>query len=254
MLLLLCLVLGTASAAPMQAGGIPFEFCYTWEHGNSTGLDANDLHVRLKGVQQISAAYTGPGNPFGAPTLSQYVPGLDSYSLEFTGATVFAGELARTGVCTQRGAMLRLGPGATTPPVFWSDSGAALTPAPLFLGLTWRRDAGGLVVDLHNDQSAPLVIWSLNVLETPVALPLEDLDAGAAAGLNLVAVLTDDVVTLAPGATQSFAVPAAASASLAQGYALVVEAQASAEDDLGNTLHLLAQGQGTTLYLPVIRR
>ncbi|MGE5603361.1 MAG: hypothetical protein ACM30E_09935 [Nitrososphaerales archaeon] len=245
------------SAAPQQqfGGSLVGSFCYSWDFLNNTTQDADDLHISLRGVRQVSDVYLGADNPFGEPApTSGYDAPSDTYRLDFAGGPALDATAAHIGICTDRPVLRLSGPGAT-PPFYFTSAAAALEPAPLFLGVTWRLSQGQLHVDIHNDQQVPLLLWSLNLFQAEQPLAIDDLNADTFTILPQVAELAPDVITLQPGTTQTFDVPADALSGIAAGQGLLLAAEFSTEDDPGNLGHLYAQliaPQNT--YLPVIFR
>ncbi len=246
---------GAPDANALAAG--PPAYCYSWEFLNNTGQDADGLHIRLQGVQAVTAAYEGPGNPFGLPLGSSgYDTGLDAYRLEFGGGPALDGDMVHLGACTDR-PVLRLGTAAApTPPFHWSSDDRVLQPAPLFLGAGWLWAAPGqLRVRVTNDTAAALVLWSFDLLAADGPLNLGDLDGDALASLQVVAMLAPDPLVLPAGAAQSFDVSAEALGPLTPGRALLLQADFSAEEDLGNGGALYAQLLlPRHIYLPLILR
>lgn len=259
------LVLLLGAAGVLSAGALdanaraagPPAYCYGWEFLNNTGQDADGLHIRLEGVHAITAAYEGPGNPFGLPLASSgYDAGLDAYRLEFGGGPALDGDMVHLGACTGR-PVLRLGTAAaSTPPFYWSAGGRVLQPAPLFLGAGWLWTAPGqLRIRVTNDMAAPLVLWSLDLLAADGPLDLGDLNGDALAALPVVAVLAPDPLVLPAGTAQSFDVAAEALGPLTPGRALLLQADFSAEEDLGDGGAVYAQMLlPQHIYLPLILR
>lgn len=231
-------------------------YCYGWGFLNNSGQDADDLHVLLQGVRDITTVYQGLDNPFGAalPT-SGYDAGLGAYRLDFGDGTALNGVSTHIGACTGQ-PMLRLAAGGATPPFYWTAGGAQLQPDPLFLGVSWGGSPrSGLTITLHNDTAQTLVLWSLDLLAAEAPLPLDDLGEVALATLPGIAQLAPDVVTLAPSTSQSFAVSAAELAQAPSGGALVLQGMFSTEEDVGDTGAVYAQlFLPGPIYLPLIQR
>ena len=125
---------GVCNAAAI--GNDPDRYCYTWQVFNGTGQDANDLHVRLQSMVNVSQVYTGSYNTFGpADSSSGYDSAADVYKLNFSNATVAAAETMLVGLCSDHGTLAL---GASNPPaLYWSADGVPLDPAPLFIGVDW---------------------------------------------------------------------------------------------------------------------
>jgi hypothetical protein len=243
-------------AAPLAQPqmGQPVSFCYAWDFTNDTGVDADDLHVRLQGVHAVTEVYAGADNPFGAPTAaSGYDSALDAYHLEFTGATVAPGERVRLGVCTVTPYLL-LGMKPAAPlPFYWSVQGSVQQPAPLFVGLSMSSSAGGGVrLGVHNSHATPLVLWSLDLLATGQPFTLEDLNGTSLSGLPVGAMLVADPITIPAGGVQYFDIPPAG--SLAAGGTWLTEMTVTTEDDLANEAHIYTEAlpPPVVVYLPLI--
>ncbi len=248
--LLLAVFTGAAALPAVQAGPhvaavLPDRYCYNWDFLNNTAQDADDLHIRLKGIQHVSRVYTGPLNPFGAPDASSgYDPATDSYALNFSNGVVPNGYPVHIGVCTDRPA-LRLYSLQEGPEIAWTAGGRKLQPAPLSVDLAWQWvSQTHLRVHLYNRQDVPLLLFGLNLLDAEAPLELDDLNADGVAALPMVADLAPEVQRLPPKADSFFDVffDAQAVSFPAPDHPLVLEANLAAEDDSGNTLHLYSQG------------
>jgi hypothetical protein len=225
-------------------------YCYAWDFTNDTGEDADDLHIWLQGVRQVTEVYAGSENPFGLPTAgSGYNAGLNAYHLEFTGGPAFAGDTVRLGVCTAA-PTLRLSATDTTPPFYWSAQGRVLQPAPLFAGLSWEwHTDGSLRLSVHNAGTAPLVLWSLDVLTAEQPLALDDLNDANLSGLAVAAALVTEPITITAGGAHVFDIAAAA---LFGGGAWLAELTITDEDDLAHEAHLFSQAvpPSAVIYMP----
>lgn len=240
---------GARQAEPATA--LPAGYCYAWDFANDTGQDADDLHVYLQGVRQITEVYAGGDNPFGPPAAtSGYDAALNAYRLEFTGGPVPAGDVVRLGICTSAPA-LQLDASATTPPFYWSLQGGVLKPAPLFVGLSWEWQAGGLRLTVRNPGTTARVLWSLDLLAADAAFALDDLTGDNLSTLPVLGLLVDDPVVIPAGGSQSFDV--ASDALSGDAGAWLVSLAVSAEDDLDNVAHLYSQATLPTgvIYLPL---
>jgi hypothetical protein len=248
-------------------------YCYNWDFLNNTGQDANDLHIRLNGIQSISNVYTGVLNPFGAPDASSgYDAGAGVYKLNFSNGTVLNGDMAHIGLCTNQPVlMLPQGPGV--PPFTWTLNGQTLSPDPLFAGLAWNWiSRTHLRVQLSSDRHVSMTLMALNLLDAGNALELDDLNGNVVGQLQLVSNLAPDPVPLAPGTSSFFdvflvlshagpsqhvaGVPMDSAALLEPNHPYVLEAVLEAEDDSGNTIHLYSQALSPlqAVYLPIARK
>ena len=259
-------------AYAMRLASTPPPNCYTWGFLNNTDQDANDLHLRMTGVVNLTSVYTGTMNPFGLPDSSGYDPITQTYHLDFSNATAGTGEQVMLGFCSSA-SEVHLDVPRDTPPFYWSLDGQALQPAPLFVGVKWNwQDASHVQITLENSNGITLTLMSLNLLEPGVALPLEDLSDEIAAMLPMTSELAPDVQVLAPGGSLVFDVapptalarpnftfaPAAsfAEAALQPMQPYVLQALLAAEDDPGNVVYLVSQSNSPPLFLfmPVLRR
>ncbi len=245
-----------AAPASAQVGGTAREpFCYTWDFTNSTAQEADDLHVSLRGIRQVTSVYEGSDNVFDAPLPgSHYDAGRDAYHLEYHGGPLPDATTNRIGVCASS-AVLRLTDPQQGPAFYWTVGGTSQEPAPVFVGLAWMRLAGNrLRISLYNDQGAALTIWSATLLGSPQPVVLNALGADTLTTLPAVAELAPDVVQLDPGASVSFEGPLLP-ASVGPDGALLLAVEFSKATDDGDRGRLYAQllaPQAT--YLPLILR
>jgi hypothetical protein len=158
-------------------------YCYNWDFFNTTGVPANDLHIALEGIRQLSNIYLGALNPFGPPhPNSGYDPVLDVYHLWFEGVVVQPGGLAHIGFCTDRPVVEIPGLGGL-PPFYWTRDGQPIPDRPIPIpGFDWVWHAdGSFRLGLSNGGTAPLEVvpgsLELAWLETP--LHLDEMEWGA---------------------------------------------------------------------------
>ena len=172
-----------ALAMPAAVGNDPDRYCYTWQVFNGTGQDANDLHIGLQSMVNVSQVYTGSYNTFGpADSSSGYDSAADSYKLNFSNATVAPAETMLVGLCSDHGT-LALGP-SNPSPLYWSADGVPLDPAPLFIGLDWNwRSPHSLHLGLVNSGNVTVTLLALNMLDPGNKLALEDLNGDVASSL-----------------------------------------------------------------------
>lgn len=242
--------------APTLAGNAPADFrppteyCYSWDFGNSTGYDATGIRLRLAGLHTIGQVYTGTLNPFGdLDPSSGYDAGTNTYRFNFDNGYASDSDRVQLGLCTDQ-SPLRLSTLASA--ATWLSGTASLSPAPLFAGIEFNwlaRDE--VTVTIVNEQAMTLTLENATALQPEALLPLDDLTSDVALQLPFVAELITEPLTLPPLAVQSFAVQLTA-----LNQPIVFEALLSAEDDPGNTVHLLAQTTvpGWQVFLPIILR
>ncbi len=239
-----------ASVSAPAAFRPPAEYCYTWGFGNNTGYDATGVRLRLAGLQSVSQVYTGTLNLFGdLDPSSGYDAGTDTYRFNFDNGIAYDVDRVQLGLCTDQ-PQLRLGNLASA--AVWLSGTASLVPAPLFAGIEFNwLDRDQVTVTIVNEQALTMTLETATALQPEVLLPLDDLTPDVAQQLPFVAELITEPLTLPPLASQAFAVQLT---SLNQ--PIVFEAHLSAEDDPGNTVHLLAQTTvpGWQVFLPVILR
>jgi hypothetical protein len=257
--LALLLLLGPPRPLQTAAAESPGRFCYAWGLLNNTGVDADGLQARFKGVQTISSVYAGSFNPFGEPLPSSgYNPKSDSYFLQFEGGLAFAGDPVTLGFCTAS-ATARAGSDAW--PVSWWEAGSPSAPAPRLVGIRWVWDGGaGALIDLYNDQSDPLTIMMANLLDPGEALALDDLTGDVVRGLPVLAELISEPLPLAGNGLVSLSYPppvsvtrSESSALLGSNQPLVLEVVALADDDPGNLTTLYIQAVAPArVYLPTL--
>ncbi len=240
----------TSSASAPPDFHPPTEYCYAWDFGNNTGYDANGVQLRLAGLQAVDQVYTGTLNPFGDPDPSSgYDAGTNTYRFNFANGFASDSDRVQLGLCANQ-SQLRLSNLASAS--VWLSGTEPLVPAPLFAGIEFdwlARDQ--VTVTLVNEQALTLTLDTAIALQPEEPLPLEDLTSDVAQQLPLEAELITEPLTLPPLASQSFAV-----SLTALNQPIVVEADLSAEDDPGNTIHLLAQTMvpGWQVFLPVVLR
>lgn len=239
----------TSANAPIDFRA-PAEYCYTWGFGNNTGYDATGINLRLDGLPSITQVYTGTLNPFGdLDPSSGYDAGTNSYRFNFDNGIVYDIDRVQLGLCTAQ-PQLRLSTLASA--ALWLSDTTPLSPPPLFAGieLNWL-DRDQVTVNIVNEQALTLTLEAFTALQPEVLLPLDDLTPDIALQLPFVAELITEPLTLPPLAAQSFAVQLTA-----LNQPIVFEAHLSAEDDPGNTVHLLAQTMvpGWQVFLPLILR
>ncbi len=245
--------LGSAQAAPQAA---PSPTCYAWDFYNNTGHDATGLVANLSGVLAISDVYTGPFNPFGAPSPSSgYDPATGVYTLIFSNGTAYAGTLARIGICTDSPIFHLAG---VSPAIYWVLQGLPLADAPLFVGMetTWFGP-NQLQVRLYNEQSTPLTLFSLTASLPPDILALDDLNDEVVSGLPLVNDAISDPLELAGGGMASFTILFnETGVTLVSGQPVILEAALSTDADPGDTITLVAEVSppAAQVYLPVVAR
>lgn len=234
-------------------------YCSNWDFRNNTGQDVNDLHVRLKSVKNVSDVYTGTLNPFGSPDgTSGYDAGTDTYRLNFSGATVFDSDQIQIGLCTDA-PLVRLG--QPSPSFYWTLTGTQVLSNPLFAGLEWNwQSRSYLRVHVVNEQNISMTLMTLNLLDAGNALTLDDLNSDVTNQLPIALEILSDPQPLAPNGDSFFDVffdvtqPPTRTALLEPNHPYVLEVTLAADDDPGNTAHLLSQGLSPLipLYLPVI--
>ncbi|HSD85576.1 MAG TPA: hypothetical protein VLG46_17070 [Anaerolineae bacterium] len=228
----------------------PAEYCYTWDFGNNTGYDATGIKLRLAGLTGISQVYTGTLNPFGElDPSSGYDAGTNSYRFNFDNGIAYDIDRVQLGLCAAQ-PQLRLSTLASA--AVWLSGTESLALAPLFAGIEFdwlARDQ--VTVTIVNEQALTLTLETATALQPEAPLPLDDLTSDVALQLPFVAELITEPLTLPPLASQSFAV----SLSVLN-QPIVFEARLSAEDDPGNTVHLLAQTMvpGWQVFLPLVLR
>jgi hypothetical protein len=251
-----------AASAPISSP--PERYCYNWDFLNNTGQDADDLHIRLQGISQVSAVYTGTVNPFGLPdATSGYDAGLGVYNLNFSNGVAYDGDVVHIGLCTDKPA-LALSQSTTPPPFTWTSQGQPLQPAPLFVGVSWDwQSRTHLRLELHNSQDITLTLWAASLLDPEVPLGLEDLNADVIGMLPAATFLIDDVQMLPPRSSSFFdvffdptvVVQAPTPAQLREPrHPYVLQAVVSAEDDSGDVAHMYSQALSppAKVYWPLI--
>ncbi len=255
-----------ALAMPAATGNDLDRYCYTWQVFNGTGQDADDLHVRLQSIVNVSQVYTGSYNSFGpADSSSGYDSAADVYKLNFSNATVAAAETMLVGLCSDHGT-LALGP-SNPSPIYWSANSVPLDPAPLFVGLNWDwRKPHSLNIGLVNSGNMTVTLLSLYVLDPGTKLALEDLNGDVASGLAPVSDMTSgDVSQLLPGSTTYFTVTFDDSGSsflpghaplLEPKHPYIVEAVFQDWNDPGSVWSLYSQGLSplAEMFLPAVLR
>lgn len=230
--------------------------CYTWDFLNNSGDDATGLVIHLKGIPAVSNVYTGVLDPFGAPDPSSgYNAITDVYSLIFGGGTVYNGDKAEIGFCTGS-ASVRLD--TTQPAYYWVVGGNPTTPAPLFAGMDFDWvDPNHIQAHLYNEQSTPLIAYSFLVLAPDAPLSMDDLNNDTASTLPVASDLITSTLALAGGGSIAFDIFLdQGGVRLQSGAPLILEASLAADDDPGNTIHMLVQTSEpfSTLYLPITTR
>lgn len=264
--LIAALVLGPPLAlAPVHADAPP-RFCYNWGFLNSTAEDATGVVLHFGGNQAASAFYTGPWNPFGDPAPgSGYNPKTDTTTLTFSGGPAYTGDLVHLGLCTVS-PTLRTSNREGTPLAWQVPAGTRVPPDPLFVGLRWTwagRD--GLQVELHNDQTVDVTLFTAFLLNPGTMLPLEDLIPITVDGLPPLHEFIAEPTVLPAGAMISFSYPPSISSAGAEANSgidafspdqpLLLAVTLAADDDPGNTAHLYAQALSPLgLYLPMMLR
>lgn len=257
-LALVLLLSGAVPAAPAAGQPLALEspnrYCYRWSFLNNTGTDADDLHLRLVGPMGTADASS---IPFGAPAAgSGYDPSTNTTTLDFGGATAFNGEVAEIGLCTTE-PQLRLAAAGRVPPFVWTSGGSALEPAPLFLGLAWSWQAGnGVRLLVSNGSQQTLTLWSITVVNPSEPLLLEDLTGETIATLPALAVLPEEPVSLAAGASYEVTLTLDTSATKAGptgNRPLAVSVVASPDEDLGNQVVLNSEAlTPLRFFLPLL--
>jgi hypothetical protein len=257
-------VLAMFSAAPADST----RYCYAWQALNQTGQDANDLHIGLKSVVNVSQVYTGTLNPFGLPANSSgYDGNADVYHLDYISATVDSADIVNLGLCTDH-AKLQLDPSITSAQAFyWTQNGVPLTSTLPFVGLDWDwKSRYHLHLGLINSNAFTVTMQSLLVLDPGYPLMLEDLNGDVLASQSPVSDLANgDVVLLPPGVSTYFDLYFDSSQAaflpnhaplLEPNHPYVIQAIFSTEDDLSTTWELYSQSLSpfATMYLPVVRR
>lgn len=252
------------SAAPADAT----RYCYAWQSLNQTGQEANDLHIRLKSIVEVSQFYTGTLNPFGLPADSSgYDGNTDVYHLDYTTATIDSADVVNLGLCTDH-ASLHLDPSIDPAQAFyWTQDGVPLTPAPPFVGLDWNwQSPSHLHLGLINSNAFTVTMQSLMVLDPGYPLALEDLNSEVLASQSPVSDLANgDVVLLPPGVSTYFDLYFDSGQTtflpnhaplLEPNHPYLVQAIFSTEDDLSTTWELDSQSLSPlpTIYLPQVRR
>ncbi len=251
---------------PAAPGNDPDRYCYTWQAFNGTGQDANDLHVRLQSMVNVSQVYTGSYNTFGpADSSSGYDIAADVYKLNFSNATVAPAETLLVGLCSDYGT-LALGP-SNPAPLYWSADNVPLDPAPLFVGLNWDwRGQHNLHIGLVNSGNVTVTLLSLYMLDPGIKLALEDLNGDVASGLAPVSDMTGgDVAQLLPGSTTYFTMtfddsgssfPPGHAPLLEPKHPYVVEAVFQDWNDPGSVWSLYSQGLAplAELFFPTVLR
>jgi hypothetical protein len=253
-------------AMPAAIGNDPDRYYYTWQVFNGTGQDANDLHIRLQSMVNVSQVYTGVYNSFGpADSSSGYDNAAGVFKLNFSNALVAPAETMLVGLCSDYGT-LALGP-SNPSPLYWSAASAPLDPAPLFVGLDWQWSRPhSLQIGLVNSENVTLTLLSLYVLDPGTKLVLDDLNGDVAPGLAAVSDMTGgDVSQLPPGSTTYFTVTFdLGGTSFLPGHAPLLEpkhpyvVQAVFQDwnDAGTVWSLYSQGLSplAEIFLPAVLR
>jgi hypothetical protein len=241
-------------------------FCYTWSLRNFTGDDANDLHVRLRGIKAINAAYDETDNPFGQPiSTSAYIAATDVYSLSFAGSTAADADQIRVGVCSDANTLRLAEPAADA--IYWTKDGTRVAPTPDFLGVMWQWSSPkNLQVQLFNDTPMTMTVTSLWMYDALGELAVNELAPDATTGMQPVVNLSEDVLAIAPNSAQKIDVtfgvadPGANSPeAVSTGYVplpnqpFVVQVAFAPEDDLSAESSLVVQGFSPLgVYLPVV--
>ena len=236
-------------------------FCYSWLLRNNTAGDVSGLNLSFgdpSGSGSASDLYIGPDNPFIGVTVSPSVRANVTAIHLFGGSLAFA-EVARVGFCNNA-------PNGISSFV-WESNGSAVQPKPHTLGLQWDWSTPRkLSVRLTNTNAETMTVTSLWLYEPPQALETADLAKTATSGMQLIANLSEDALSLAPNSTETFDVLFGASTSLhaqtintafmpAPNRPFMLEAIYAPQDDLSDESSLLVQGYSPLAsYLPVVLR
>jgi hypothetical protein len=232
-----------------EAGG---EQCYAWEIFNATGADADELSIRLTGVQNVTSVYTGDANPFGEPRAgSGYDAGSNSFLLDFgvNAVTVAAGEVVKAGMCTPDTVQAAQ--------IQWLAGTTPLGASSNLPALTWNwPSAGTLQVQLTNTTGVSVTVLGLRLLSPEEQLGIDDLDAAVAANQDPAGAELEEPTLLAPGAVFTLDLPLAAEGPGRGEPVLLAVEWAEGEDLSATTSAYIATTVRTPeqLFLPAVRR
>ena len=251
--------LGLGSAAIGSTQAATPRYCANFEFLNNTGQDVNGLHLRLKGIPNVSSTYIGPFNPFGAPDLtSGYDSAHDVYLLNFSNGTAPDGDTVLVGFCSNA-PFVELDPSTAQPNFYWSLDGNQALPNPLFTGVWWEWSfPAHLRIHVLNGQPFLTLLTHLNLLDGGIALTLDDLNEDAMGSMPAVSSFLETPQTLAANSDTLFEIGFGTNnAPMLEWYhPYVLQAVLTDTDDLGNATRLYAQALApfAALHLPIIAK
>jgi hypothetical protein len=251
-------------AARAASLATPNRFCYSWLLRNNTADEVNGVNATFSGPagsEGASDIYAGPDNPFTSATLASSTNPSNTVitSISLVSGSLAAGDVARVGFCnnTPNGIL----------PLTWSVNGATVQPRPRTLGLQWDwRTPRKLSVRLTNTEATTLTVTALWLYEPPQILQTADLAKAAVSGMQLIANLSEDALSIAPNSTETFDVQFGASTALqaqtintafvpAPDQPFMLEATYAPEADLSEESSMLVQGYSPRAsYLPIAIR
>ena len=246
-----------AGAPPVAyAAQVPTNpFCYSWSFKNYTANDATGLEANFSdpsGSGSVSDVYTDTGHPFGMVTLASSVDmsGTAFTRVDYSNGAVPTSDEARLGFCRHTG--------NTTTNFSWKGGSGDAQPAPRTLGVIWQwSKLGQLDVQLTNPQAMTMSVTSLWLYDAADGLAPADMTLAATTGLQPVANLGEDVLTLAPGTSQTMTVQFGTHSDVApqSGHPFVLAAIFAPEDDLGDESVLMLQAfSPQAVYLPLLMK
>ena len=244
-----------AHAAP-RAAEVPVNpFCYSWTFRNYTAIDADGLTANFtdaSGSGSVSEVYTDTGHPFSSVVLtrSQEPSGAAATRINYSGGVVPASDEARVGFCRHTG--------DTAAQFSWKGGSGDAQPAPRTLGVIWQwSKLGQLTVALTNQQAITLGVTSLWLYDAADGLTPAEMTLDATTGLQPVANLGEDVLTLAPGTSQTMTVQFGTHNDIVpqSGHPFVLVTIFAPEDDLGDESVIMLQAfSPQAVYLPLLMK
>ena len=239
-------------AAPAAANVPEDPFCYSWTFRNYTADDANGLEAIFVDPSDTSVAsgiYTGTGHPFNTVVLTHTMTSSNTATtrLDYSDGVVAMADQARVGFCNQA---------ANSQPTFaWSNNDSVVQPAPRTLGVIWQwSKSGQFSVQLTNPQALTMSVTSLWLYEAESALTPEEMTLDATSGMQPVANLSDELLTLSPNLSQTLEVQFDSASGFAPqpNHPFILAATFAPEEDLSDESGLMLQAYSPqTAYLPV---
>ena len=243
-----------ANAAPPAAEVPANPFCYSWTFRNYTAIDADGLgadFIDSSGSGGVTEVYTSTGHPFGTVILtSSQDSSVVTTNVSYSDGVVSAADEARVGFCRHTG--------DTLTHFSWKGGGGDAQPLPRTLGVVWQwSKLGQLSVTLTNQQPITLSVTSLWLYDAADGLAPTDMTLAATTGLQPVVNLGEDVLTLAPSASQTFTVQFGTTSDFVPqaSHPFILAATFAPEDDLSDEGVLMLQAfSPQAVYMPLLTK